>query len=238
MREKSLLARRITLFFTPIVASAIYILLMIWFLPDDILKIIGFLLLSYFISPFGREVLIPLTVIALLDLHGSGQMVTDIFMMVVTIVFVDVMCSIFLLWNLDLLKMVPKLGGWIDGIERFGKAKLRKSRLRRIGMFAAIITYDALPFQGTNGAASTLIGLLAGMRKFRIWIAVWIGSIIGSLVLSVVSFTIGQDFLIDTFGNASWKAMSILLTLGILIYLILNYYRYRQRKKMRKIAES
>jgi hypothetical protein len=238
LREKSHLGRRITLFFVPILASALYILIMYWLMPKEIFKIIGFLLLSYFISPFGREVLIPLTVIALLDLHGGGQMATDIFMIVVTIVFVDVMCSIFLLWNLDLLKLVPKLGKWIDGIERFGRAKLKKSRLRRIGMFAAIITYDALPFQGTNGAASTLIGLLAGMRKIRIWIAVWIGSIIGATVLSVVSFTIGQQFLIDTFGNASWKAMSIFLTLGILIYLVLNYYRHRQRKKMHKNVES
>lgn len=237
MREKGYLGRRLILFFTPIVVSAVYIILMYLLMPDDIFKIIGLLLLSYFISPFGREVLIPLTVIALLDLHGSGQMVTDIFMIVVTIVFVDVMCSIFLLWNLDLLKLVPKLGIWIDGIERFGRAKLKRSRLRRIGMFAAIITYDALPFQGTNGAASTLIGLLAGMKKTRIWLAVWIGSTIGALVLSVVSFTIGQDFLIDTFGNASWKAISILLTLGILIYLVLNYYRHRQRKKMQKSAE-
>jgi hypothetical protein len=37
--------------------------------------------------------------------------------------------------------------------------------------------------------------------------------------------------MIDIFGNASWKATSILLTLGILIYLILSYYRHRVRKE-------
>ncbi|MDD4307831.1 MAG: small multi-drug export protein [Thermoplasmata archaeon] len=229
MREKGL-GRILTLFFTPVIASAIYILLMVWLMPNDLLKIIGFLLLSYFISPFGREVLIPLTVIALLELHGAGHMAADIFMIVVTIVFVDVMCSIFLLWNLDLLKVVPKLGGWIDGIEKFGRAKLKKSRLRRIGLFAGLITYDALPFQGTNGAASTIVGLLAGMKKTRIWLAVWIGSVIGALALSIASFTIGQQFMLDIFGTATWKAVSILLTVGILIFIILNYYRSRQRK--------
>ncbi len=231
MAEKASLARRLTLFFVPIIASAAYILIMIWLLPDDLMAIMGLFLLSYFISPFGREVLIPLTTIALLELHGAGHMGTDIFMIVATVVFVDVMCSIFLLWNLDLLKLVPRLGNWIDGIERFGRAKLRRSRLRRIGMFAGLVAYDALPFQGTNGAASTLIGLLAGMRKARIWLAVWLGSIIGSLALAVASFTIGQEFMIDIFGNASWKATSILLTLGILIYLILSYYRHRVRKE-------
>jgi uncharacterized membrane protein len=203
---------------------------MYWLMPPDLFRIIGLFLLSYFISPFGREILIPLTTIALLELHGAGHMGTDIFMMVVTVVFVDVMCSIFLLWNLDLLKLVPKLGRWIEGIERFGRAKLRRSRLRRLGMFLGLMTYDALPFQGTNGAASTLIGLLAGMRKARIWLAVWLGSTIGALALSVASFTIGQDFLLDTFGNASWKAISMLLTAGIFIYIVLNYWRYRQRK--------
>ncbi len=230
MTRKAGFARRLTLFFAPIVVSVLYILMMYWLMPRDLFRIIGLLLLTYFISPFGREVLIPLTVISLLDLHGVGYMAEDIFMIVATIVFVDVMCSIFLLWNLDLLKLVPRLGKWIDGIERFGRAKLRRSKLRRIGMFAGLITYDALPFQGTNGAASTLIGLLAGMKKARIWIAVWIGSTIGATALAVASFTIGQDFLIDTFGNAGWKAISIFLTLGILIYMVLNYYRYRQRK--------
>ncbi len=230
-RGKSL-GRRLTLFFLPIAVSIAYILMMYWLMPPELFKIIGIFLLSYFISPFGREVLIPLTTIALLDLHGAGFVGPDIFMMVATVVFVDVMCSIFLLWNLDLLKMVPRLGRWIDGIERFGRAKLRRSKLRRIGMFAGLITYDALPFQGTNGAASTLIGLLAGMRKARIWLAVWIGSAIGATALSVASFTIGQEFLIDIFGNMGWKALSIFLTLGILIYLVLNYWRSRARKEI------
>lgn len=205
-------------------------------MPGDLFRIIGLLLLTYFISPFGREVLIPIATIALIELHGTGHMAMDVFMMVATIVFVDVMCSIFLLWNLDLLKLVPKLGKWIDGIERFGRSKLRRSRLRRLGMFLGLMTYDALPFQGTNGAASTLIGMLAGMRKARIWLAVWIGSIIGALAIAIASFTIGQQFLIDTFGNSSWKAVSLLLTAGILIYIVLNYWRYRQGKKAGRAA--
>jgi len=228
--RKKNLGRRLTLFFAPIAVSAAYIILMYWLMPPDLFRIIGLLLLSYFISPFGREILIPLTAIALIELHGTGFMGPDIFMIVVTVLFVDVMCSIFLLWNLDLLKMVPRLGKWIDGIERFGRAKLRRSKLRRIGMFAGLITYDALPFQGTNGAASTLIGLLAGMRKVRIWMAVWIGSTIGAASLAIASYTVGQDFLIDIFGNMGWKAVSIFLTLGILIYIVLNYWRYRQRR--------
>jgi hypothetical protein len=233
LREKSQLPRILTLFFIPIIASAIYILMMYWLMPDDLFKIIGLLLLTYFIAPFGREVLIPIAVVSLMQLHGTGQMGLDIFMIVATIVFVDVMCSIFLLWNLDLLKLVPKLGNWIDGIENFGRARLRKSKWKRLGMFVFLIGYDALPFQGTNGAASTLIGLLAGMKKARIWLTIWIGSIIGALVIAVVAFSIGQ-YLIDTFSNSSYKVVTLLVTSGILIYLVLNYYRHRQRKAVSK----
>jgi hypothetical protein len=223
--------KRVALFFVPVIVSAIYILGMYWLMAPELFAIIGLFLLSYFISPLGREVLIPLTVGNLLMLHGAGHVATDIALIVATVVFVDVMCSIFLLWNLDLLKMVPKLGKWIDGMERFGRAKLRRSRLKRIGLFAGLMAYDALPFQGTNGAASTLIGMLAGMRKARIWLAIWIGSTIGALALAVASFTIGQQFLIDIFGNDSWKAISLLLTLGIFIYLALTYYRHRAGKR-------
>jgi len=230
LTRKSSFARRLTLFFAPIAVSVMYILMMYWLMPRDLFKIIGLLLLTYFLAPFGREVLIPVAVIALLELHGASYMGADIFMIVTTIVFVDVLCSIFLLWNLDLLKLVPRLGKWIEGIERYGKSKLRKSRWKRYGIFVGLTAYVAVPFQGTNGAASTLLGLLAGMRKARIWLAVWIGSIIGSLAIAVLAFSLGQQFPVDFFKTASWKAMSLLFSAGIFIYLILNYYRYRTRK--------
>jgi uncharacterized membrane protein len=157
-------------------------------LPQGIFYIIGLLLLGYFISPFGREVLIPAAAMSLLELHGMDQIMADIALLVIIMVFVDVMCSIFLLWNLDLLKYLPVIGRWIDGIERFGRQKLKNSRRKRQNVFLALTGYIALPFQGSGGIMSTIIGMLTGLNKRKIWLAVWIGSFTGSLIVAVLSF--------------------------------------------------
>jgi hypothetical protein len=226
--------RRAGLFFLPIIVSAIFLLVFWGVLPEELRPIIGLLLISYFISPLGREILIPITVIAMLGLHGTTQMTFDIILIVASIMFVDVMCSIFLLWNLDLIKYVPKLGRWIAGMEEFGKRKLRKSRKRRLSMFVALTVYMASPFYGSHGVASTIIGMLAGMRKARVWLAIWVGSLAGSLSIAIIAFTVGQRFLIEMFDNAAWKAISVLVGIGIFMTLIGNYWSHRKRKGRKK----
>ncbi len=221
---------RLGLFFIPIIASTIVIIL-IWLALDQVMfGIIGFLLLSYFISPFGREVLIPLTVLSLLSIHGTGQMLADILWVVGIVVFVDVMCSIFLLWNLDLLKFIPVIGKWIDGIERFGQHKLEKSRRKQQNVFLALTGYVALPFQGSGGIMSTIIGMLTGLSKRRVWTSIWIGSFAGSIAIALPSFYFGQA-LVDIFGSASWYLLGMFLMLAILVNIVLGYARARKTKE-------
>ena len=221
--------RRVGLFSLPIIASVIFLLVFGAILPDEMNTIFALLLIGYFISPLGREVLIPITVIALLELHGPTHMFTDVILIVTCIVFVDVMCSIFLLWNLDLLKHIPKVGGWIAGMEGYGKRKLKKSRKRRFSMFLGLAAYMASPFYGSHGIASTIIGMLTGMRKSRVWLAIWVGSLAGSLSIAVIAFTVGQHFLIDIFDNAVWKAVSVMVGIGIFMTLVGRYWMHRKR---------
>ena len=213
---------RLGLIFIPIIVSTIFIILVWLGLEPDMFVIIGVLLLSYFISPFGREVLIPVAVASLLTLHGTDQMVLDIALIVIIVVFVDVMCSIFLIWNLDLLKYLPVFGKWIDGIEKFGKQKLKKSRRKQHNTFLLLLSYVALPFQGSGGIVSTIIGMLTGLNNRRVWLAVWIGSIIGSLIIAILSFSFGQ-FMIDVFGSTLWYIIGMFIMVSIVIYLILGY---------------
>ena len=213
---------RIGLFFIPIIISTIFIILVWLGLEPDMFTIIGLLLLSYFISPFGREVLIPVAVISLLSLHGTDQMVMDITLVVGIVIFVDVMCSIFLIWNLDLLKYLPVFGKWITGIEKFGKQKLKKSHKKQHNTFLLLTSYVALPFQGSGGIVSTILGMLTGLRKQRVWLAVWIGSFIGSLIIAILSFSMGQ-IMIDIFGSAIWYFFGLFLMASILIYIVLGY---------------
>ncbi|KYK29588.1 MAG: hypothetical protein AYK23_01615 [Candidatus Proteinoplasmatales archaeon SG8-5] len=223
--------QRLFLFWFPILVSAFYIVLLWAVVPDPMFPVIGTLLLSYFISPFGKEVLIPTAVIALLTLHGPNQAALDILLVTSTVVFVDVMCSLFLLWNLDLLKHIPRIGRLIARVEKFGRARMRKSRRRRRHSFIALTSYMALPFQGSGGIVSTIVGMVIGMRKRRVWLAVWIGSIAGSLTIALVSFYAGQ-ILIDVFGSFVWYLIGILVMAGIAAYIIVSYIRYRRTKAL------
>ncbi len=213
---------RLVLFFIPIIVSTIFIALLWLGLDQHMFLIIGVLLLSYFISPFGREVLIPIAVISLLGLHGDSQMFLDIILIVIIVVFVDVMCSIFLLWNLDLLKYLPVFGKWIVGIERVGKKKLKKSQRKQQNVFLLLTSYVALPFQGSGGVVSTIIGMLTGLNKRRVWLAVWIGSFVGSLIIAILSFSFAQ-VMIDIFGSTIWYFMGMFLLASVFIYLVLEY---------------
>ena len=217
---------RLGLIFIPIIVSILFITLVWLGLEPVMFTIIGLLLLSYFISPFGREVLIPVAVISLLGLHGTGQMVLDIILVVGIVMFVDVMCSIFLIWNLDLLKYLPVFGKWIDGIEKFGKAKLKKNHKRQHNTFLLLTSYVALPFQGSGGIVSTILGMLTGLNKRRVWLAVWIGSFIGSLIIAILSFYMGQ-VMIDIFGSTIWYFFGLFLMASILIYIVLSYRKAR-----------
>ena len=170
--------------------------------------------------------LIPAAVIALIDLHASTQMFTDIVLVVGTVVFVDVMCSIFLLWNLDLLKYLPVFGKWIDGIEKFGRQKLEKSRRKQQNVFLALTGYVSLPFQGSGGIMSTIIGMLTGMKKQKVWMSIWIGSFVGSLIIAILSFSIGEA-LMDIFGSTIWYFMGLFLVIGILVKIVLEYRKAR-----------
>jgi len=221
---------RLGLFFIPIIVSAFFIILIWLGLEPAMFAIIGLLLLGYFISPFGREVLIPVAVISLLSLHGTSQVFLDIVLVVGIMIFVDVMCSIFLLWNLDLLKYLPVFGKWIDGIEKYGRQKLKKSQKKQQNIFLALTSYVALPFQGSGGIMSTIIGMLTGLSKQKVWLAVWIGSFVGSLIIAILSFSFGQ-IMIDIFGSTIWYTFGLFLLASIIIYLIMEYRKTLLKNK-------
>ena len=219
---------RLGLIFIPIIVSTVFIILIWLGLEPAMFLIIGLLLLSYFISPFGREVLIPAAVISLLALHGTSQIMLDIALVTIIVLFVDVMCSIFLLWNLDLLKYLPVFGKWIYGIENFGRQKLKKSRKKQQNTFLLLTSYVALPFQGSGGIVSTIIGMLTGLNKKRIWLAVWIGSFVGSLIIAILSFSMGQ-VMIDIFGSTAWYIIGMFIIASIVIYMIIGYRKARKQ---------
>ena len=224
----SRLGRRLALFFLPILISAGYISLLWLILPDAIFLVIGALILSYFISPFGREVLIPTAIIGIMDVHPVG--VLDLALVASSVVFVDIMCSLFLIWNIDLLKKVPKLGGLIRRFEEVGRGLLRRRKKKKLATFGLGV-YVSLPFQGSGGVASTIIGLMAGIPRRNVFLAVAVGSIVGCTLLAIIGYYIAET-LVSVFGSSMYYLFGVLVLASIFIFLIHRYWLHKQSYKL------
>lgn len=220
--------RALFYFLMPIIISAIYLFVLFSTLKEAIVPVIGLLILSYFISPFGKEVLIPTAIIGLLDLGSRASPAYVITLVATSVIFVDVMCSLFLIWNLHWIKKIPKIGGAVKAFEDLGRKRLRSRPGRKQLAVLGLSSYVALPFQGSGGIVSTIIGLMAGMGKKAVFLSVFAGSLVGCFAIAVPAYYVGEQML-DIFGSAVWYIMGSLVLLALVVFLINRYLKNRKK---------
>ena len=168
-------------FFTPFGIAGIVSLILI--LADPVgLKYAteyGGLMLAYFfpLNPLGR-ITIVLAAIANLNL----------FFAVLSIVFVDAVSSLFIVWNFGIATKIPFIGKFLLKTEEKGKKALEKYSWVRGLSFIGIVLFVAIPFLGTNAVVGSIVGKIIGMTPARVWIAVLIGSIIGVMVIALPAY--------------------------------------------------
>ncbi len=214
-------------FFLPILISAIYLFVLFSLVRNSIWMIVGVLILSYFISPLGKEVLIPGAMLALLDLATPPFAIYAIILVATSVIFVDVMCSVFIIWNFDLITKIPKIGKFVLSFEELGRKKLEdkpdKRKLARYGLAA----YVALPFQGSGGIMATIFGIFGGMDDDNVLMSVFGGSTIGCFAIAIPSYYIGEQIL-DIFGSTVSYLIGTFVLLGIITFLIIRYLKNRK----------
>ncbi len=213
-------------FMLPILISALYLIMLFGLLDPNLWPVIGALILSYFISPFGKEVLIPIAMLGLLELADPPTATFAIILIATSVIFVDVMCSIFIIWNFDLITKIPKIGKFVMSFEELGRKKLEsrpeKKRLARYGLAA----YVALPFQGSGGIMATIFGIFGGMEKRNVLMSVFGGSTVGCFAIAIPSFYIGEQML-DIFGSTVSYLIGTIVLLAIIVFLIRRYLKNR-----------
>jgi len=141
---------------------------------------VGGLLLSYYFTPAGRLV-IPLA-------YALG---VNVWMVVIGILFIDATSSMFVIWNFSHIHKIPFVGPYLKKAHDRSEDMLMKHTWLQELTFFGIIAVVAVPFMGTNEIVGAVIGLLAGMRPERIWIAVMIGSLLGNMLMTLPLFGIG-----------------------------------------------
>ncbi len=164
----------------------------------------------YFFPPLGKESVI---------LMGIGLNYHPL-VVVTVIVFCDIMVALFLMYNYDLLKLIPVLGKWVDKVETKGaditsnKPWLRKFR------FIGVTLFVMFPLQGSGGVGATIAGRLIGMNKYITFLAICIGSIVGCTIITYTG---------ELLKNILYENMVLGIAI-IIILLIAGIMFYRRNK--------
>jgi len=171
--------------------------------------------LLYFFPPAGKESLIP----------GMISENVNPYLVIIDIVFIDLIISIFLIWNFDYVKRVPFFGDMLKFIEKHGQKYLKEREFAKGGVYIMLILFVMVPFQGSGGAAATIIGKIIGMRPYRIWACVWAGSLMGVTLITKAALeakeSIGEDLI--------WVVVGIFAIAGI--YAVISLIRGRMKEK-------
>jgi len=202
-------------FFFPIVVGLSTVGI-VGFLLEESLRISYWGFISgYFFPPLGKESIIPAGVAL-----GINPLVMGL-----SIAFVDIIVALFLVWNYDLAKKIPFIGTFMITIETKGKNVEERYGWIKPLRFIGIVLFVMIPFQGSGGLVGSIVGRLIGMKPRNTFYAIALGAIIGTLLIAAFS----KAFLIFAKINTTLT----LVLLASIVILVLIYYLYKRRKKIR-----
>lgn len=144
----------------------------------------------YMIPPMGKEVIIPRTLAQ--DHHPPALVVAF------ATSGVDMVLSLFLIWNYDWVKKIPILGPKLNEAEERGRERIKKTRWFSKVSFIATALFVSVPFSGAGGWFGTVFGRLMGVKPYKVLLAVFIGSSI-----EAVAYALAANVLVDLMEGSS-----------------------------------
>ena len=172
----------------------------------------------YTIPPLGKETIIP-TVVA----KGVPPFIAGI-----SVALVDIIFSLFLIWNYDWVKKIPIYGKFIERTEEKGREKIRKHTWFQRLTFVGTSLFVLVPASGSGGFGGTIFGRIVGMKPYKVLLAVSIGATIGSTAyatLSGILVPILEEFVIFDMlpeNITLFHVFAVVLVGVILLYVIRN----------------
>lgn len=219
--EKNKIIREILEFIIPFILGILVIGLTGFFLiGENVYEFFG-LVSAYFFPPLGKETVIPIGI-------GLGF---NPLLMALTIAYVDIIVALFLVWNFDLAKKIPFVGGFIDKVERIGKKSSDKYGWIKPLRFIGIVLFVMVPFQGSGGLVGSIVGRLIGMKPINTFFAISTGAIIGCCLIAY--FT---DTILNLFKTNFMQAILVVIILLIIGFMIFVYRKTKNNnvKKQKK----
>lgn len=216
---------KLFLFFFPFFIGFSYIFLLFLIFRDinNVFWVIGPALFAYFFPPFGKESVIPVTIVAL---KGTLDPFAYVFLVSGSIAFIDIINSYFLMWNFYIVKKIPVLGNWIDDFQDYGAKKIEQNQWIKRVSFLGVASFVVFPFQGSGGVGASILGRVIGLKKFHAWLAIIIGSLIGSFTLGILSHYMGEA-VAEAFERNIWAGLGAIVV--IIVVFIFFYYIAKTR---------
>jgi hypothetical protein len=178
---------------------------------------LGALAILYLIPPLGKESIIPAGIIE--AGFNKWQMMGLIFM-------VDVVCAMFISWNLPLAKKVPGLGRLLSWIERKGTKILTENPALKTVSWIGLVLWVMVPFQGSGGITASIIGRAIGMRASFVISAVAVGAIIAGFLIGTVAEEGWEIIQENLFAGVAMIAVIIVVAIVLFFF----YKRYTDKK--------
>jgi uncharacterized membrane protein len=206
------------------IPAAIFAVLFFVMTYDNFLNL-GFLALSYLFPPLGKESIIPL---------GIAEFGFTKWHMMGLLTMVDVVCAMFISWNLPLAKKIPLIGRLITWIEKKGSESLEKNPGLRSVSWIGLVLWVMVPFQGSGGITASVIGRAIGMRASHVISAVGVGAIIGTFLIGTAVVE-GIEAIEENWVEG---ILMIALIAGVAFVMYLLYKRYTDKKNKEAIERE
>ena len=200
--------RTVFYFFFPWGLYGLYNLIIYFIFPPPTNAKFMAITFLYLIPPAGKESMVPAAVFILKPHYG----ILSIVIASISIAFIDSFVGLWMMWNWDLIKLVPFLGTYVRKLERIGKSKWRKHRYLSKLAYLGLAIFVAFPFQGSGGIGATVIGRILGMNRYRVLYSIIAGSLFGSFLIAVATY-----FAIFSFEHLP---KAFFLYMGIIIFAV------------------
>ncbi|MCA1915814.1 small multi-drug export protein [Methanospirillum hungatei] len=197
----------------PFLLTGALIGVLFWLYDDTTALQLGGLLLLYFVPPAGKESIIP----AGIALGFPFQI------MCLSIVWVDIACCLFMIWNFELICNIPYLGNMIRYLIRKGELYLGKHRWLEQLYFIGLIFFVFFPLQGTGSVSGSVIGKMIGLKTIEIFAAIAIGSFLSSFLIGYSVYALHEYLDVNV-----WYVLAAVIFI-IIVLPLLSYGFYKTK---------
>lgn len=115
-------------------------------------------------------------------------------LMIGMILYIGAFGGLFLVWNLEHLTRLPRIGPRLRQIElKSAERWARHRRLRRLGLLGLAL-FVLLPIPASGLTSGAIIGRFGGFQWGLVWLAIFAGSAVRAVVLTFAAYGIVELF--------------------------------------------